>query len=73
MTHQAQGGAQLAELDSLGDINSERAIAQSKTLSRIEDLDYTKATTDFAKQQMALEAAQKSFLSVAGLSLFNNL
>jgi flagellar hook-associated protein 3 FlgL len=73
MTHQAQGGAQLAELDSLSDINSERSIAQSKTLSRIEDLDYTKATTDFAKQQLALEAAQKSFLSVAGLSLFNNL
>lgn len=73
MTHQAQGGAQLAELDSLSDINSERTIAYSKTLSRIEDLDYTKATTDFAKQQLALEAAQKSFLSVAGLSLFNNL
>jgi flagellar hook-associated protein 3 FlgL len=73
MTHQAQGGAQLAELDSLSSINSSRSIAYSKTLSDIEDLDYTKATTDFAKQQLALEAAQKSFLSVSGLSLFNNL
>ena len=73
MTHQAQGGAQLSELDSLSSINSDRSIAYAKTLSNIEDLDYTKATTDFAKQQLALEAAQKSFLSVAGLSLFNNL
>ncbi|MEO6929089.1 MAG: flagellar hook-associated protein 3, partial [Casimicrobiaceae bacterium] len=71
MTHQAQGGAQLTELDSLSSINSGRSIAYSTTLSRIEDLDYTQATTDFAKQQLALEAAQKSFLTVSGLSLFS--
>ncbi|MEO8976289.1 MAG: flagellar hook-associated protein FlgL, partial [Casimicrobiaceae bacterium] len=71
MTHQAQGGAQLTELDSLSSINSGRSIAYATTLSRIEDLDYTQATTDFAKQQLALEAAQKSFLTVSGLSLFS--
>ena len=73
MTHQAQGGSQLAELDSLSSIDQDRTLAYSKTLSRLEDLDYTKASTDFAKQQIALDAAQKSFLSVAGLSLFNDL
>ena len=73
MTHQAQGGAQLTELDTLTSLDGDRTLAYSKTLSGIEDLDYTKATTDFAKQQTALDAAQKSFLSVAGLSLFNDM
>jgi flagellar hook-associated protein 3 FlgL len=73
MTHQAQGGAQLSELDALSSLDSDRSIAYSKTLSGIEDLDYTKATSDFARQQLALEAAQKSFLSVTGLSLFNEM
>jgi flagellar hook-associated protein 3 FlgL len=73
MTHQAQGGAQLSELDSLSSLDSDRSIAYSKTLSSIEDLDLAKATSDFAKQQIALEAAQKSFLSVTGLSLFNEM
>jgi flagellar hook-associated protein 3 FlgL len=73
MTHQAQGGAQLSELDALSSLDSDRSIAYSKTLSSIEDLDLAKATSDFAKQQIALEAAQKSFLSVTGLSLFNEM
>lgn len=73
MTHQAQGGAQLAELDALSSLDADRSVAYAKTLSGIEDLDYTKATSDFAKQQLALEAAQKSFLSVTGLSLFNEM
>ncbi len=73
MTHQAQGGAQLTELGSLSDINSSRTIGYSTTLSRIEDLDYTQATTDFSKQQVALDAAQKSFLTVSGLSLFSQM
>jgi len=73
MTHQAQGGAQLSELDSLSSIDASRTIAYSSTLSRIEDLDYAKATTLFSQQQLALEAAQKSFLSVSGLSLFNDM
>ncbi|HEY5366652.1 MAG TPA: flagellar hook-associated protein FlgL [Casimicrobiaceae bacterium] len=73
MTHQAQGGAQLSELDSLSSIDASRTIAYSSTLSRIEDLDYAKATTLFSQQQLALEAAQKSFLSVSGLSLFKDM
>ena len=59
---------------------SQAALAQGRldaqyeaTLSRLQDLDYSKALSDFARQQLALEASQKSFLQVSGLSLFNYL
>jgi len=43
------------------------------TLSAIEDVDYAKASTDLARQQLALEAAYASFAKIQGLSLFNYL
>jgi len=39
-------------------------------LSDLRDLDYSKAISDLALQQVTLEAAQKSFMRVQGLSLF---
>jgi flagellar hook-associated protein 3 FlgL len=42
----------------------------SKSLSDLEDLDYTAALSDLAKQQTIMEAAQKSFVATTGLSLF---
>ena len=36
-------------------------------------LDYYKAISDFIKQQINLEAAQKSFAQISGLSLFKDL
>jgi len=41
--------------------------------SRLQDLDYTEALTRLSQQQITLEAAQRSFVTVSGLSLFNFL
>lgn len=70
---QAQVGSRMNELDSLSSASSDLAIQYSSTLSDLQDLDYAKALSDFAKQEISLEAAQKSFVQISGLSLFNYL
>lgn len=66
-------GGRLQSLDSLGSNASALDLQYQKTLSDLQDLDYTQAISDFTKVQISLEAAQKSFVSVTGLSLFNHL
>jgi flagellar hook-associated protein 3 FlgL len=73
LTARAGLGARMRELESLESGNEARTLHYEETLSRLQDLDYSKALSDFARQQLALEAAQKSFLRVSGLSLFNFL
>jgi flagellar hook-associated protein 3 FlgL len=71
LTTRASLGARLQELDSLASSNDERSLQYDATLSQLQDLDYNQALSDFSRQQLALEAAQKSFLQVSGLSLFS--
>ena len=73
LTARAGMGAGLRELDGLATGNEAVQLQQDGTLSRLQDLDYNAALSDFARQQLALEAAQKSFLQVTGLSLFDYL
>jgi flagellar hook-associated protein 3 FlgL len=73
LTARAGLGARMRELDSLSSANDARLLQYESTLSRLSDLDYSKALSDFARQQLALEASQKSFLQVSGLSLFSYL
>jgi len=70
---QATVGTHMRELDSLGTASSDLAIQYSTTLSDLQELDYNKALSDYAKQQVSLEAAQKAFVQISGLSLFNFL
>ena len=70
---QATVGTHMRELDSLGTASSDLAIQYSTTLSDLQELDYNKALSDYAKQQVSLEAAQKAFVQISGLSLFNYL
>jgi len=70
---QATVGARMRELDSLGTASSDLALQYSTTLSDLQELDYNKALSDYAKQQVSLEAAQKAFVQISGLSLFNYL
>jgi flagellar hook-associated protein 3 FlgL len=63
-------GSKLNEIDSLNLSGSDRDLQYSKSLSDLQDLDYASALSDLAKQQTIMEAAQKSFVSVTGLSLF---
>ncbi len=72
-TVRASVGTRMKELDSLDNAGSSKNLQYSQTLSVLQDLDYTKALTDLSRQQMTLEAAQKSFMQTSDLSLFKYL
>ena len=73
LTVRAERGAGLRELESLASGHEGQQILHDQTLSRLSDLDYNVSLSDFARQQLALEAAQKSFIQVSGLTLFDFL
>lgn len=66
-------GTRLTEAQTVANINSDVDLQYQQTLSNLQDLDKVKALTDLTYKQTQLEAAQKSFTVVAGLSLFNYL
>ena len=66
-------GARMSELDSLGESATNLNLQYDETLSNLVDLDYYSALSEFANLQLQLEAAQKSFVQISGLSLFNYL
>lgn len=69
----ASVGSRLQELDALDSAGSDKNLQYSQNLSNLQDLDYTQALTELSKQQTTLEAAQKSFVQISGLSLFKLL
>jgi flagellar hook-associated protein 3 FlgL len=71
LTARTSTGARMKELDSVKSAGEDRALQYSQTVSALQDLDYAKAASELAQQQVNLEAAQKSFVKVAGLSLFS--
>lgn len=73
LTVRASVGARLQELDAFDNLGEDRNLRYSETLSELQDLDYTEALTRLTQQQVTLEAAQRTFVTVSGLSLFNFL
>jgi flagellar hook-associated protein 3 FlgL len=73
LTARALGGARLQELDALDYAGDDRNLQYSGALSDLQDLDYAKALTQLTQQQTTLEAAQRSFVTISRLSLFNYL
>jgi len=73
LTVRASLGSRLQELDALDSAGEDRHIQYSQILSDLQDLDYTQALTQLSQQQITLEAAQRSFVTISGLSLFNFL
>jgi flagellar hook-associated protein 3 FlgL len=67
----ASVGSKLNELDSLDAAGADRILQYDKSLSDLQDLDYASALTDLSKNQTILEAAQKSFVTITQLSLFD--
>ncbi len=67
----ATAGARLKELDQLDSTGEDLDIQYAATLSHLQDLDMVATISKFSQQQISLEAAQKSFKSMSGLSLFN--
>lgn len=69
----ASVGTRLREAESVEFGNQDLDLAYQTRLSELGDLDYARALSDLNFQQLHLEAAQKSFLRITELSLFNFL
>jgi len=64
-------GLRLNELDALQIAGENMGLQFKQTLSKLQDTDYNKAISDLTQQNMSLQAAQKSFVKVTDISLFN--
>jgi len=73
LTVQASVGAHMKELDYLDSTGDDLDIQYASTLDELVGLDEVKAISDFSQQQLTLQAAQMSFKTMSGLSLFNYL
>jgi flagellar hook-associated protein 3 FlgL len=71
LTVRSSVGARLKELDYLDSNGDDLKVQYAETLEGLTGLDPAKAISDFTQQQFTLEAAQKSFKAMSGLSLFN--
>ena len=73
VTLRATVGARMKELDGLDTFGEDLDVQYATSLSKLQDIDYAKAISDLSQQQTTLEAAQKSYVKITGLSLFNYL
>lgn len=73
LTVRASVGAHMKEIDYLDSAGDDLDVQYQSTLSDLQDLDVVKAISDFSQQQTTLQAAQMSFKTMSGLSLFNYL
>ncbi|MCG6656257.1 flagellar hook-associated protein FlgL [Halomonas campisalis] len=71
LTVRASMGARLNELDVVDAVGGNRMMNYERTLSDLVDLDYNEAISEYSLRQVGLQAAQKAFVDVKGLSLFN--
>ena len=71
LTVQASVGSRLKEVDSLDSTGDDLNVQYQTTLSGLQDLDMVKAISLYTQQQQTLQAAQLSFKTMSGLSLFN--
>ncbi|QNM98472.1 flagellar hook-associated protein FlgL [Chitinimonas koreensis] len=70
LTVQANVGSRMKEGDSVQTTTEDLNVQFKTTLSKLTDLDYVKAISDFSVTQTYLDAARQSFSKVQGLSLF---
>jgi flagellar hook-associated protein 3 FlgL len=73
LSTRASVGVRLREVESLDTLGDSRDLQYAQSLADIQDTDYAKAITELNMQQTILEAAQKSFVQVTGMSLFKFL
>ncbi|WP_330130875.1 flagellar hook-associated protein FlgL [Shewanella xiamenensis] len=64
-------GNNLKAVESYKDTHIEEQVLNTSALSRLEDLDYASAITEFVKQQLALNAVSSVFSKVGSVSLFD--
>jgi len=64
-------GSRLNIAESIYESNLDMEIAAKSSRASIQDVDYAEASTEFSKQETALDAALATFPKVSSLSLFN--
>lgn len=69
----ASVGSRLSEIDAFAEVSEDLSLQYEQTLSRLQDVDYAQAISQLTREQSTLEAAQRSFVRVSGLSLFDYL
>ncbi|HEX2604952.1 MAG TPA: flagellar hook-associated protein FlgL [Oxalicibacterium sp.] len=69
----ASVGARLSELDDLDTAGSDLKTQYTDKLGDLVNIDPIEAYSSLTQQQYTLQAAQQSFISISGLSLFNYL
>ena len=67
----SNAGTMMNEVTAQKTTLSDLSIQYQGTLGNLQNLDYAQAASDFSMKQVSLTAAQKSFVQVQGLSLFN--
>lgn len=70
---QAAAGTRLNESQNTQNANAALRVQFQTVLSSVQDANYPEVITQFNQSQVALEAAQKGFVAIQGLSLFNFL
>ncbi|OGS81091.1 MAG: hypothetical protein A2061_01475 [Gallionellales bacterium GWA2_59_43] len=73
LTSRSSVGVRLNELDALDVSGEDLGVQYQQSLSALQDVDYAKVLSDLSQQQIYLQAAQKSFAKVMGMSLFDYL
>lgn len=73
LTQRGTIGAKLKEIESLQTVGDSRSLQYKQTLSRLQDVDLASAISQLTQQQIYLQAAQKSYAQVTGMSLFQYL
>lgn len=71
LTVRSSIGSRMRQLVSEKSTVEDLGLQYQSVLSQLQDLDFNKAATDLARQKTNLEAAQKSFLQIQNLSIFN--
>ncbi|MFG6158735.1 flagellar hook-associated protein FlgL [Halomonas sp. 1390] len=73
LTTRASVGARLNELDVVDSVGGNRMLNYEQTLSDLVDLDYAEAIGEYSLRQVGLQASQKAFADMKGMSLFQFL
>jgi flagellar hook-associated protein 3 FlgL len=73
LTARAATGTRMIEIEAMEDTSQDLALRHEEERARLVDLDYAQALSDITRKQVSLEAAQKSYLAVTKLNLFDFL
>jgi flagellar hook-associated protein 3 FlgL len=73
LTTRAATGSRMTEIESMQDTSQDLALRYEEDRSRLIDLDYAEALSEITRKQVSLEAAQKSYVAVTRLNLFDFL